>query len=272
MAASPCLPLSVVIIAQNESDHILACLESAPFAAEWVVLDGGSTDNTVALAEEFGARVEHRPFAGWIEQKNAALALCKHDWVLSLDADERVSPALAQEIFQLFTTAEGEISADAPSCSGYRMPRLSYHLGRWIRGGGWYPDRKLRLFRRSLGFWGGRDPHDKVQLQGAVGELRGDLLHYPYRDLAHHRTKMDRYTQTAAERLFEDGRRGAWWRRWLMPPLAFLRAFFLRGGFRDGWVGLRLACLEVRYEWLRYSKLYALERGEPVNKAGGTQR
>ena len=254
------LPLSVVIIAQDERDHIVECLQSAAFAADRIVLDGGSKDETVSMAEGCGARVEMRPFRGWIEQKNAALEFARFDWVLSLDADERVSPALASEIRALFTLADGTISESAPGDASYRVPRLSFYLGKWIRGGGWYPDRKLRLFRRSRGHWGGRDPHDKVQIEGPVVDLAGDLLHYPYRDLQHHLEKMDRYTTTAAERLHEDGRRGAWWRRWLMPPLAVLRSYLLRSGFRDGWVGVKMALLEGRYEWLRYSKLYALER------------
>jgi glycosyltransferase involved in cell wall biosynthesis len=255
------IPLSVVIIAQNESAHIQECLESAAFAAEKIVLDGGSEDDTVALAESCGARVETQPFAGWIAQKNAALALASHDWVLSLDADERVSPELAVEIQALFTAEDGNIGENAPDFAGYDMPRRAFHLGKWIRGGGWYPDRKLRLFRRSKGQWGGRDPHDKLMLEGRPGRLQHDLLHYPYRDLAHHLQKMDRYTDTAAARLYEDGRPGASWRRFVQPPLGFLKAYLLQGGFRDGAVGFRLARLHARYEWLRYSKLHALERG-----------
>ncbi|MHC4837161.1 MAG: glycosyltransferase family 2 protein [Planctomycetota bacterium] len=261
MAESGNIPLSVVVIAQDEREHIADCLASAPFAAELLVLDGGSKDETVALAEAAGARVETRAFDGWISQKNAALDLATHDWVLSLDADERVSPELAAEIVALFTGADGGIDVDAPALAGYDMPRRAHHLGKWIRGGGWYPDRKLRLFRRSQGRWGGRDPHDKLMLEGEAGRLRGDLLHYPYRDLAHHLAKMDRYTDTAAARLHEDGRRGASWRRFVQPPLGFLKSFLLKAGFRDGAVGWRLAMLHARYEWLRYSKLHALQRG-----------
>jgi len=254
------IPLSVVVIAQDESAHIQDCLKSASFAEEAIVLDGGSQDDTVALAEACGARVETQAFHGWIAQKNAALALASHDWVLSLDADERVSPELAEEIKQLFRAPDGSYSAEAPACQGYDMPRRAFHLGKWIRGGGWYPDRKLRLFRRSKGKWGGRDPHDKLMLEGSLGALHGDLLHYPYRDLRHHLEKMERYTDTAAARLHEDGRRGAWYRRYLQPPLGFLKAYLLQAGFRDGRVGLRLALLHARYEWLRYSKLHALDR------------
>lgn len=247
------IPVSLVVIAQNEAAHVGDCLRSADFCADRFVLDGGSTDATPALAAAAGARVAQRPFDGFVTQKRAALEHAQHDWVLALDADERVSPALRAELEALFATGE-------PPCAGYTMPRLSWHLQRWIRGGGWYPDRKLRLFRRSRAAVTGTDPHDRFTVEGPVGRLRGDLLHYPYRDLAHHRAKMDRYTTIAAERLLERGRRGAAWRMLLMPPLAFLRSYLLRCGLRDGRAGLTLAALESRYEWLRYSKLRALQR------------
>ena len=247
------LPISLVVIAQNEEANLGDCLSSAEFCEERLVLDGGSRDSTVALAREAGARVEFRAFDGWISQKNAALQLARNDWVLSLDADERVSPALRAEILALF--ADGP-----PPCSGYDMPRLSHHLGRWVRGGGWYPDRKLRLFRRSAGIWAGRDPHDKLALNGVAGRLRGDLLHYPYRDLRHHLQKMDRYTTVAAERLHAEGRGFALIQLLLRPPAAFVRDYLFLAGFRDGRVGLILAALSCRYQWQRFLKLHRLRR------------
>jgi len=247
------LPVSLVVIAQDEEDHIGDCLRSADFCAEAVVLDGGSRDRTREIAAALGARVETRPFDDFVTQKGAAVDLARHDWVLCLDADERVSPELAAEIRDLFAAGE-------PPCDGYSMPRLSWHLGRWIRGGGWYPDRKLRLFRRSRGRWAGRNPHDKVVCDGAVGRLRGDLLHHPYRDLAHHLRKMDRYTELAAATLLAEGRGLATLRMFVVPPLAFLRSYLLRRGFRDGRAGLVLAALEARYEFLRYRHLRRLRR------------
>lgn len=253
MSASGKLPLSVVIIAQDEAAHIEACLDSASAAAECVVVDGGSKDHTVALAEARGAVIVQRPFDGFIPQKNAAIDAASHDWILSLDADERLSPELVDSLRALFEQGE-------PPCSGYLMPRLSHHLGRWIHHGGWYPDRKLRLVDRRHGRWGGRNVHEKILLDGPVGQLDGDLWHYPYRDLAHHLEKMDRYTTIAAETLLEEGRRGAGLRRFLMPPLQFLKAYLLRRGFLDGSAGFTLALLGARYEWQRYSKLARLRR------------
>lgn len=253
MSGSQRLPISLVIIAQNEAAHIADCLSSADFCAERLVLDGGSRDDTVALARAAGARVETRPFDGMISQKNAALQLASGEWILNLDADERVSPELRAEILALF-------AAGPPPLDGYDMPRLSFHLQRWIRGGGWYPDRKLRLFRKSRGRHVGRDPHDRVAVEGQVGRLRGNLLHYAYRDLRHHLEKMDRYTTVAAERLHEEGRGWAVPQLLLRPPLTFLRDYVFLAGFRDGRAGLILAALSARYQWLRFLKLHRLRR------------
>jgi len=247
------LPISLVVIAQNEEARLEDCLRSARFCADRFVLDGGSTDGTVELARRLGARTGHRPFDGFISQRRAAVAGARHDWVLCLDADERVSPELADEIRGLF-------AAGFPRHQGYDFPRLAFHLGRWIRHGGWYPDRKLRLFRRDRARFTGREPHDHIEVEGIIGHLRGDLLHYPYRDLAQHLERMERYTRIAAERLHEEGRGGATAQWLLRPPLAFLRSYLFRAGFLDGRAGLRLASLDARYHRLRFGKLRKLRR------------
>ncbi|MGB0952087.1 MAG: glycosyltransferase family 2 protein [Planctomycetota bacterium] len=257
MSGPELLPLSVVIIAQDERRNIVDCLRSAAFVSERVVIDGGSKDETVQLCEEEGARVVYRKFDGFIPQREASIAAATQDWVLCLDADERVSPALEQEIRALFANG-------TPDCDGYELPRLAFHLGRWIRGGGWYPDAKMRLFDRSKARNVGAEPHDRIVVDGAVRRLKGDLLHYPYRDLEHHLKKMDRYTETAARSMFARGRRLATLRMWIMPPLGFLRSYLLRLGMRDGLVGLRLASLDARYEFLRYSKLRKLQKGQEL--------
>lgn len=253
MAEPELLPLSVVIIAQDERRNIVDCLRSVAFASERVVVDGGSKDETVQLCEQEGARVVNRKFDGFIPQREASIAAASQDWVLCLDADERVSEALEAEIRALFT--EG-----TPDAFGYELPRLAFHLGRWIRGGGWYPDAKMRLFDRRKAQNVGAEPHDRIVVEGAVRRLKADLLHYPYRDLQHHLQKMDRYTDTAAQSMFERGRRFASLRLCIMPPLSFLRSYLLRLGMRDGFAGMRLACLDARYEFLRYSKLRRLQK------------
>lgn len=260
MTASDPLPISLVVIAQNEEERLADCLRSAAFCADRFVLDGGSHDGTVALAERLGARTGRRTFDGFISQRRAAVAEARHDWVLCLDADERVSATLERSMRTLF-------AAGAPPCAGYEFPRLCFHLGRWIRHGGWYPDRKLRLFRRSQARFAGREPHDRIEVTGAVGRLEGDLLHYPYRDLAQHLERMERYTTVAAERLHAEGRGSAATAQWLLrPPLAFLRAYVARAGFLDGAAGLRLALLEGRYQRLRYAKLLRLRRAHAAAK------
>ncbi len=257
------VPLSVCIIAQDEEKNLPAALDSVAFAGEVVVLDGGSRDRTREIARERGARVEERPFDGWISQKNAALALARHDWVLSLDADERVSPGLAREIQELFAGGE-------PPCDAYRLPRRAWHLGRWIRGGGWYPDHKVRLFRRSRSRFTGRDPHDHVDCRDCrVGTLRGDLLHYPYEDLGDHVRRMVRYTEAAACSLHREGRRWPLLRLAWSPPFRFFKAYVLRGGFRDGAAGFVLAVLAAVYEALRYARLWDLRRQERARRGAG---
>ena len=258
MTAPGKIPLSVVIIAQEEEDHIVACLESAACAAEVVVVDGGSNDRTVELAKKMGAVVVERPFDGFIEQKNAAIDAASFDWVLSLDADERLSPELVASVVALFA------NGSEPPLAGYYMPRISFHLGRWIRHGGWYPDRKLRLIDRRRGRWGGRKVHEKIVLEGETGLLGGDIQHYPYRDMQHHLTKMDSYTTMASEILFEEGRSLPLVRMVVQPPLQFLKAYFLRGGILDGRAGFILAVLHARYEFLRYSKLVRLYAADKV--------
>lgn len=258
MTAPSKIPLSVVIIAQDEEDHIVACLQSVVCVAELVVVDGGSTDRTVELARKMGAVVVERPFDGFIEQKNAAIDAARFDWVLSLDVDERLLSELIVAVTALFQNGA------EPPLPGYFMPRLFFHLGRWIHHGGWYPDRKLRLIDRRRGRWGGRKVHEKMVLQGESGLLKGDLLHFPYRDYQHHLTKMDRYTSLASELLYEEKRQWPRLRMFVQPPLQFLKSYVLRRGFLDGAAGLTLARLSARYEWLRYSKLARLYAGGKI--------
>ncbi len=244
------LKLTVTVITRDEAANLRAALESVRWADEIVVVDSESTDETVAIAREFTDRVVVRPWPGYAAQKNFAADQASHEWILSLDADERVSPALADEIRQLL--------AKGSSKAGYRLPRVAFHYGRWIRSTDWYPDYQLRLYDRRRARWTGRLVHESVSAEGEVGRLRGELQHHPYRDLSHHLQTMDRYTTLAARQMFEDGRRAGWIEIVILPRLAFFRNYVLRGGFRDGMPGLVISVMNAYYVGLKFSKLWEL--------------
>jgi glycosyltransferase involved in cell wall biosynthesis len=245
--------LTALIIALNEAAHISAAVESVSWADEVLVLDAHSTDATVDLARAARARVEVRDWPGYIAQKNDGAAMAQHDWILSLDADERVTPELAAEIKTLL--------AGEPERSGYRIPRVSHYLGCWIRTTDWYPDPQLRLYDRRRARWTGRYVHESVQVDGPAGLLAHDLQHYPYRDVSHHLKTIDRYTTLASRQMHEDGRRAGVLQVLLHPPAAFLRNYLLRGGIRQGSVGLVVSMLNAYYVFCKFVKLWELGRG-----------
>ncbi len=252
---APRVRLSACIIAFDEENRIEACLASLDFCDEHVVVDSHSRDRTRELAAARGARVIERDWPGHVAQKEFAIRSASHDWVLCLDADERVSEPLRAEILAL--REQG-----FPGHAGWRMPRMSRYLGRWIRHGTWYPDLQLRLFDRRRGRWGGNDPHDRVELEGKIGRLRGDLLHEPYRSLEHHLAKIDQYTTTMARGAIARGRRASTWNLVVNPLFRFVRFYLLRGGFLEGWRGLVLASLAAHYVRLKYTKMLVLQRVE----------
>jgi glycosyltransferase involved in cell wall biosynthesis len=241
-------PLSVVIIARNEEDRIGGAIASVPFADEVVVLDSGSDDGTVALARSLGARVVETDWPGHVAQKNRALTHASHDWVLSIDADERVSPALAESIRAAL--------AGVSEVRGYRMSRLSWWMGAPVRHGTWYPDRRIRLFRRDAARWVGVDPHDRVEVDGPVAPLTGDLHHHPYRSLSDHLTTIDAYTARHVEVARSQGVTARWWDVVLRPPLHFVKAILLKRGFLDGVRGWCIAGLGAMYVLVKWTRLY----------------
>lgn len=249
--------VTATLITRDEAANIEAALASVAWADEVIVVDSESTDGTVAVARKHGARVEVRPWPGYSAQKNYAASIAANDWILSLDADERVTPALATEIRAL-------LAADPP-LRGYRVPRVSHYLGRWIRGTDWYPDYQLRLYDRRAGEWNGRRVHESVALKGQPGVLRHDLQHYPYRDISHHLATIDRYTTLAAEEMRANGRRVSLAGLALHPPFAFLRNYVLRGGFRLGGVGFVLSVLNSYYVFLKLAKTWAGSRGSGLD-------
>lgn len=240
--------LSVIIITKNESSHIEEALASVAWADERIVVDAESTDDTVARAKRAGARVEVKSWPGYGEQKNYAASLASHDWIFSLDADERVSDPLAREIRLLL--------GDEPSRRGYRMPRVTWYLGQWIRSTDWYPDLQLRLYNRRSATWSTSKVHESVVLQDEPGMLSGELLHYAFRDLSHHLHTIDRYTTLAAEQMHGEGRQTGVWRLLIHPPAAFFRNAILRGGLRDGSAGLIVSAMNAYYVFLKFAKLW----------------
>jgi glycosyltransferase involved in cell wall biosynthesis len=244
--------LTVTVITRDESAHIGAALESVSWADEIVVVDSRSTDDTVAIARRYATRVEERDWPGYSAQKNYAAQIASNDWILSLDADERVTPALADEIRR---TLSGE-----PAAQGYRVPRVTWYLGRWIRSTDWYPDYQLRLYDRRAGRWNGRRVHESVTLDGTPGLLRHELQHYAYRDVSDHLATIDRYTTLAAEQWLAEGRRTNAIEMLVHPRLAFLRNYLLRGGIRDGAAGLLVSKMNSYYVFLKFAKLWELQQ------------
>jgi (heptosyl)LPS beta-1,4-glucosyltransferase len=246
--------LTVTVITRNEAANIQGALESVTWADEIVVVDSYSADETVDIARRHGARVDMHAWVGYSAQRNHAAAIASNDWILAIDADERVPPPLAAEIQQILR--------DGPRANGYRMPRLSYYLGRWIRGTDWYPDYQLRLYDRRVGRFNGKRVHESVELaSGDPGTLRHDLQHHPYRDISDHVTSIDHYTTLAAEEWFTEGRRTNLFEAAMHPPAAFLRNFVMRRGFRDGTAGFLISILNSYYVFLKVLKLWELQRG-----------
>jgi glycosyltransferase involved in cell wall biosynthesis len=259
--------VSVTVITKNESADIVAALASVRWADEIVVVDSESTDDTVALARQATERVVVRPWPGYVAQKNFAASLASHDWILSLDADERITPALAQEIQAILTN---------PAHKAYRIPRVTWHLGRWIRTTDWYPDDQLRLYDRRSARWTGKYVHEAVTVHGTVGRLNGEMEHYAYRDISDHLETIDRYTTYAAKQMKETGRRAGLLQLAGHPPLAFLRNYIARGGIRDGVPGFIISSLNAYYVFLKFAKLRELQaNAEPrtryPNPEPGTQ-
>lgn len=244
--------LTVTVITRNEAANITAVLSSVAWADEVIVVDSESSDDTVALARCHASKVLVRPWPGFSAQKNFAAEQAANDWILSVDADERVSDTLAGEIRGLLR--------DEPPLRGYRLPRVSFYLGRWIRSTDWYPDTQLRLYDRRAARWVGDYVHEHVEVEGDVGRLQHELLHLPYRDISHHLQTMDRYTTLAARQMQAGGRRVGPAALLARPAAAFLRNYVLRGGWRDGAVGLVVSLLNSYYVFLKFSKLWEANR------------
>lgn len=245
--------LTVVVLTLNEEANIAACLEGVRWAEELMVLDSGSTDRTVEIARRFTPHVLSVEWKGYGATRNLGLDRASSDWVLWLDADERVTPELAAEIRAVMALGTEEPAA-------YDVARRAYFLGKWIRHAGWYPGRVTRLFRHGSARFNSARVHEQLVVAGATGSLRNDLLHYTDPDLEHYLRKFNRYTTLAAEELHAAGRRAGVWDLTVRPLFAFVRMYILRLGVLDGMHGLILCVLSAGYVFTKYAKLWERTR------------
>ncbi len=224
-------PMAAAVICYNEQEHIAGCLESLAWCEQVVLVDSGSTDETLAIAARYAnVEIHHRPFDNFIAQKNHALSLCNQEWVISLDADEVLPPSLIEEIRGLTFDQ-----------TGYRIGRRSFIGEREVRHGTWSPDYQLRLFRKSLSTWGGTNPHESIQLKGPIGKLQERMLHYSYRTHAEYVQRNTKYIHMMVEHLAARGRTAQPWEPYVHCVGNFLKAYILRRGFLDGYTGFFLA-------------------------------
>jgi glycosyltransferase involved in cell wall biosynthesis len=249
--------LSVCILACNEEMELERCIRSLGWADEIVVVvDEKSRDGSEVVARRLASRVERHVYSGDIDQKRFCTTLAKNDWVLIVDPDEVVSQDLAMSIRACLETEGGVEAGRSSRPVAYQMNRATYHLGRWIRHGDFYPDWKLRLFRKSRARWVGRDPHGRVEVDGALRRLEGELLHYSYRDLADQIERIQAFSDQAARGLAREGARFRVRDLVMRPPARFLRCYVLRSGYRDGMPGFIIAVASAFYVFLKYAKLW----------------
>ncbi len=241
--------LSVVVITKNEERNIAACLDSVDWADELVVVDACSADRTVELAKQYHSKTFIRPWPGYGPQKNFGMAQATKDWILILDADERVSSQLKSAIETVLTSEAKPVA--------YRIPRKNYYYGRWIQGAGQYPDPQLRLLRRGAGKYNDLPVHEHLEVQGPISDLDGHLDHHAHPTVAAHAAKIQRYSALAAQEKIQAGRRKVFWWNFVANPLwAFIKVYLIRRGYRDGLPGLLVSGFAAAHVLLKYIRLW----------------
>jgi glycosyltransferase involved in cell wall biosynthesis len=252
-------PVSATLITCNEERNIEDALKAVAWADEIVVVDSGSTDGTLEICRKYADQVLHRDWTGFIEQKTYAAESAKFDWIFSLDADERPSPALQREIQNL--------KEEGLTTPGYRIPRVAFFMGRWIRHGDWYPDYQIRLYDRRCGQWQGGRVHESVKLQSVPGCLKGELHHYTYRTLSDYLKRLEIYSTLAAADYDERGKHSTPIKLLADPLATFIKAYLLKRGFLDGVPGLMAAVMGAISVFFKYAKLYEIELSRRVHQA-----
>tara|TARA_R110002096_G_scaffold292704_11_gene487174 strand:+ start:7267 stop:8022 length:756 start_codon:yes stop_codon:yes gene_type:complete len=249
------MKISLCIITRNEEENLRRCLTSAAeLVDQIVVLDSGSTDDTEAVAKEFGALWKTREWSGFVDQKNAVLDLAENEWVLSLDGDEALSSTLAEELLSL-----KKLSPE-PESSGFCMPRCVCYEGRWIRHGDWYPDRLVRFFRKSKAHFAGGKVHERLEIEGPILSLKGDIEHYSFRSIKDHEERGEHYAQLWAESAKENGRSASLLDPYTHAAARWLRSYIFRGGFLDGQIGWTIARISTREVFAKYRLLQKLNQ------------
>ena len=251
--AAAAVKITATLITLNEEENLPRALSSLGCCDDIVVVDSGSDDRTVEIAREYGARVIERPFSGYAEQKNFAAGVARHDWILSLDADEALSDKLEAEVRAL--------KRSGPRADAYQAPRLAEYLGKWIRYSGWYPDPKVRLYNRKKARWVGEYVHEAVEVDGRLEILKGDLLHFTCRSFSEHLATIDRYTTLAAKEIIAGGKRVGVGHLVVSPLWTFLRTYIIKRGFLDGMEGWIIAQMAAFYVFSKYLKARMMSRG-----------
>ncbi len=244
-------PISATLITLNEEENIREALESLRWTDEIVIVDSGSSDGTLDICRQFTDRIFHRDWTGFVDQKNFAVERAGHNWILSLDADERPTPELREEIQRLRKSGF--------QVPGYQIPRVAFFMGRWIRHGDWYPDYQLRLFDRRRGRWQGGRVHESVKIEGERNLLKGEILHYTYRNLADYLSRLETYSTLAAADYQERGRASSGGKLLSHPCATFIKAYALKRGFLDGVPGLMVAAMGAISVFFKYAKLYEMQ-------------
>jgi len=250
--------ISAVVITFNEEGKIEAALQSVGgVASEIIVVDSHSTDRTVKLARRYTDRVFERTWTNYADQKNFANSHASHPWILSLDADERLSPGLREELLGLMN--------DEPSCSGFSMPRQVFYLGKWLKHSGWYPDRRIRLFRQDQAHWEGEYVHEKLVVAGSVLKLKEAIHHFTYRNISDHLARINHFSDLSAQRLYAAKKKCRGYHLVILPWARFLKSYVLQLGFLDGFAGLVVAVLNGYAVFVRYAKLREIwKKGERI--------
>jgi glycosyltransferase involved in cell wall biosynthesis len=252
------MKISAVIITYNEEKRLEGALKSLKdIASEIIVVDSFSTDDTVKVAKKYDSKVYSREWTHYADQKNYANKKATHPWILSLDADERLSPELKKEI--------QELKDKKPQVAAFSMPRQVYYLGKWIFHSGWYPDRKIRLFKKEKAFWKGEYVHEKLVVDGNVKKLDNPIYHFTYKDISEHLKRINKFSSLGAKKLYAEGKKCSWYHLVFLPPQRFIQSFFFKAGILDGFAGFVIAVLHSYAIFTRYAKLKEIwKKGERI--------